>query len=273
MNRRSAIIATLLTLVAAAGCGGDVVRDPTVASAPAPVTVTVTTPSPEPPSPPVETSPLSLTTEAPAPPPDDAEARAAREQKVLADAEGLEPLLNAFWTRELAEVYGVTFDPPERFAFYRGGGNDPCGTDTGSYPNNAFYCPVDDDEHVQFDMDWFQGYLDEHPGGATTFLILAHEWGHAVQDSWLEAGGGDVWDPGYTQELNADCLAGVFIARSLEEGTIVEDVGDSEAIFGWLYESGSDGWLEVGDHGTREQRQAAFSDGFNHGTDHCRTNY
>lgn len=197
----------------------------------------------------------------------------ARAQKVLADAEALGPLLNDFWTRELMEVYNLDFDPPDRYEYYIGDTNPPCGDSAEAAADNAYYCPVEGDEHIAFDLAWLQNYLREAPGGSTTFLILAHEWGHAVQDTWLESGGTDVWDPTYTQELNADCLAGVFLARSIDQGLIIEEAGDSDAIFKTLYAIGSSPWLAPEDHGTSTQRQQAFLDGVQQETDYCRVNY
>ncbi len=198
-------------------------------------------------------------------------ARRARVEKVLNDAAGVEPVLNEFWGRELGRLYGIRFDPPDFFGYYHSVEGSYCaGERLGA--NNAFYCPSDLEESVLFDIDWFQQYLETHPGGATTFLILAHEWGHAVQDSWVESGGTDRWVTP-NMELNADCLAGVFLSRSIEEGTIIEETGDAEAIFNWLYEAGSSPWTAPGDHGTREQREAAFRAGIERGTDYCRTVY
>ena len=201
------------------------------------------------------------------------ESRRQREAKVLEDATALGPLLNDFWTRELASRYDLTFDMPDKFEYYRGEQHTSCGGVTEPRANNAYYCFPDHEEHVAFDLDWLQQYLIEHPGGATTFLILAHEWGHAVQDTWLENGGGDTWDPAYRKELNADCLAGVFLAASIQQGIVVEEAGDADAVFGWLYEAGSSPWLAPGTHGTSDERQTAFLDGFREGTDYCRTQY
>jgi predicted metalloprotease len=199
---------------------------------------------------------------------------ASAEQKVLQDADAVDDLLNEFWTQELQAQYGPVFEPPDRYEYYRGDGNAPCGGRDRARPKNAYYCPVDTDEYVAFDLDWFASYLDDHPGGATTFLILAHEWGHAVQDTWVEQQPNtDVWNPPYRQELNADCLAGVWMADALRRGTVIEESGDAEAIFGWLWEAGSGPWFNPGDHGTPEQRQQAFSDGLTQGTHHCRRNY
>ena len=195
-----------------------------------------------------------------------------REEKVLDDARGLQLLLNDFWTQELARLYNIQFDVPDRFEFYRGEGNQPCGGIPKPLPNNAYYCNPDSDEYVAFDLDWLQAYLVDYPGGATTFLILAHEWGHAVQDTWLETGGTDVWNPPARKELNADCLAGVFLAEAIADGSITEEAGDSEAIWGWLYSQGGP-WFAPTDHGTQDERIAAFADGVAAGTDQCRQQY
>lgn len=193
-----------------------------------------------------------------------------RMEKVLRDAGAIWELLNRFWTRELAALYNIPFDPPDSFVYYEGTNGSSCGG-TQYVARNAWYCFADLEEEVSFDLDWFQQYLISQPGGATTFLILAHEWGHAVQDTWLENGGTDIWEPP-NKELNADCLAGVFISRSIREGTIIEEPGDAEAIFGWLYEVGGP-WLEPGSHGTKAERQAAFQNGIQRGTQYCRTVY
>jgi uncharacterized protein len=198
----------------------------------------------------------------------------AQEKKVLQDANAVKDLLNEFWTQELQARYGLQFDAPNDYEYYRGASNDTCaGQNARALPQNAYYCAEDTDEYVAFDLDWFTSYLDAYPGGATTFLILAHEWGHAVQDTWVEQQPGtDVWDPPYLKELQADCLAGVWMEDALRRGTIIEEPGDADAIFESLWEMGSGPWFAPGDHGTKEQRVLAFSTGFKNGTDYCRTN-
>jgi predicted metalloprotease len=161
--------------------------------------------------------------------------------------------------------------------YYRGNEEGTFCGKSSSLPQNAYYCRVGDeigeDEHVAFDLDWFAAYLLEFPGGATTWYIIAHEWGHAVQDSWLENGGNDTWSPQYRMELNADCLAGVFLSYAYETGRITADADDAEAIWTALYKGGGP-WLNPTDHGTREQRIAAFTDGFTlQDARDCRTRY
>ncbi|MEZ5078860.1 MAG: hypothetical protein R2725_15630 [Solirubrobacterales bacterium] len=199
--------------------------------------------------------------------------RRGREAKVYEDAAAVGALLNEFWSEELQALYGIEFDPPDRFEYYYGEEPTSCGGWPEPLPENAYYCPAAGDEHVAFDMDWFQRYLEASPGGPTTFLVLAHEWGHAVQHSWeLAEPGIDVWQPP-GQELDADCLAGVFLSRSIDAGTIVEEAGDAEAIFDWLYEAADSPWVVGPSHGTHEQRQAAFVDGVEQGTAYCRQIY
>jgi predicted metalloprotease len=193
-------------------------------------------------------------------------------QRVLTDANALQPILDDFWTRQLS-AEGLDFDAPDRFEFYTGDTNSPCGEDSVPGAQNAYYCPVGGDEYIAFDVDWLASYLDAHPGDATTFLVLAHEWGHAVQDTWTEQEPGqDTWT-GPARELNADCLAGVFWDNGVRDGSIIEEDGDADAVFTWLADGGSGTWMDPGDHGTAEQRQIAFSDGYTNGVDYCRTNY
>ena len=86
------------------------------------------------------------------------------------------------------------------------------GADEGS-----FYCPQERRIYVQQeDLDGFDAALTGSVARASAVYLLAHEYGHAVQD----ARGIDTDDerPGPASqtvryELQADCLAGVFAAR------------------------------------------------------------
>jgi predicted metalloprotease len=79
--------------------------------------------------------------------------------------------------------------------------------------------------------------------------------------------------PPYRKERNADCLAGLFLSASINNGTITQEAGDAEAMYGWLYETGTSSSLEPGSHGTGDQRIAAFREGASNGTQYCRENY
>lgn len=198
----------------------------------------------------------------------------AQYQRVLSDANLVASLLNQYWSAELMRNYGLSFDVPDRFEYYFSTGNGPCGGPRQDLPNNAYYCSQNGNEYVAFDVNWFVEYLGRFPGDAVTFLALAHEWGHAVQDTWVEQQPGiDTWNPAYAKELNADCLAGVFLNDAVDSGAIIEEEGDAEAIYQQLFEIGSGEWFNPGDHGTSEQRQRAFTDGLMRDVTYCRTYY
>ena len=140
----------------------------------------------------------------------------------------------------------------------------------------AAYCPGDDTIFIseKFATDVLDGALDGSlPGSAQGYggtrgdfavaYIVAHEYGHQVQN---ELGldrryGGRV--PTMAFELQADCYAGTW-ARSADDEQRLEDGDLQEAL---------DSALAVGDfdpsapghHGTPQQRREAFMTGFTSG--------
>ena len=191
--------------------------------------------------------------------------------RVLSDAQLLEPELDAFWTKELQETYGLQYVAPSDFGYYQGSDNPPCGGTQEDGSGNAYFCAADN--YVAFDLDFFAQLNKGQPGDASTFLALAHEWGHSVQQNWLDQQPGvDNWQ-GPAQELDADCLAGVFLETEIENGDLVPDASDAGDVFSTLFKLGSMDPMNPGDHGTSEQRQQAFADGVDHGLNYCRSTY
>lgn len=197
-----------------------------------------------------------------------------RERKIINDINVLRLLLAQFWSQELAQIYKIQLIQPLKFEYYHTTGNPPCGGEQFNGAKNAYWCPPD--RTLEFDMDFMKEFLVEHPGGASTFYIIAHEYGHAVQTSWQTyLPGQDKWEPSYKQELSADCLAGVFISRELAAGKLVSQAGDYDALFATITSQNMGGpWLEPSQHGTMIARSAAFEMGFNEAnTDRCRMVY
>jgi predicted metalloprotease len=191
--------------------------------------------------------------------------------RVLSDAKLLEPELNAFWTKELADAYGLDYVAPADFGFYEGSNNPTCGGTQIDGAGNAYYCPPDN--YVAFDLDFFVTLNRGQAGDASTFLALAHEWGHSVQQNWVtQQPGRDSWQ-GPAVELDADCLAGVFLESEVDSGKLTLESGDAQDVFHTLFELGSMNDMDPGDHGTSEQRQQAFADGAKNGVTFCRSNY
>ena len=152
-----------------------------------------------------------------------------------------------------------------------------CGDESGGLGDSAAaYCPGDDTIYIsqKFASDIYSGSLDEAlPGSSQGYgrtvgdfavaYIVAHEYGHQIQDELglFERYGGQV--PTAAFELQADCYAGTWANRAAEENRLEE--GDAQEAL--------DAALAVGDfdagnpshHGTPEQRAEAWQRGFEAG--------
>jgi hypothetical protein len=80
---------------------------------------------------------------------------------------------------------------------------------------------------VQWDAEGLMAPLYEQFGDFTVALVLAHEWGHAIQERF---GFDDSANPTIVSELQADCLAGAWTGyvASGESDILVLEPGDLE---------------------------------------------
>jgi hypothetical protein len=184
--------------------------------------------------------------------------------------------LATLWSRRFAEL-GQRFAPPALFA-YRGAVRTQCGV---MRPDNAAYCTGRN--AIYFD----ETFLARLAGAASRELdtdgdmaaigVIAHEMGHAVV-SQLRA---DSRIP-YENEAAADCLAGAFARASEQDGSLEE--GDLEEAFFGMAAAGDPPPALTGNrrvdariltraalmgHGTREQRLANFTAGYERGAGAC----
>ncbi len=154
-----------------------------------------------------------------------------------------------------------------------------CGTATSQV--GPFYCPAD--KHVYIDLGFFQDLKDQLGVQPTPFVeayVLAHEYGHHVQDQLgvLDAIRGDTQGPeskGVRSELQADCYAGVWAAHAVDTGLIEQltqqDINqglDAAAAIGDdRIQERTQGQVnqETWTHGSSEQRRRWFSRGFETG--------
>lgn len=129
-----------------------------------------------------------------------------------------------------------------------------------------FYCPASDRIVVSQQAAWeiYSGemvgpdgqYVDGVIGDFAIAMIMAHEYGHQIQN---EFGVGGMYDVP-TLEKHADCLAGVWTSGAEAAGIL--DPGDVEEGFtaAWLV---GDSYFDSHDHhGTSEQRMQAFGEGY-----------
>ena len=185
--------------------------------------------------------------------------------------------VDAYWTTEFKDA--KLPEPKVKYAWIPAGytASSACGDDDGTMGDSAAaYCPGDDTIYIseKFASDIYDGALDHAlPGSSQGYggamgdfavaYIVAHEYGHQVQDELglFDKDGGQV--PTMNLELQADCYAGTW-ANSADRKGELDDGDVQEAI---------DAALAVGDfdadnpahHGTPEQRAEAWETGFRAG--------
>lgn len=178
--------------------------------------------------------------------------------------------VTAFWEETYPEVYGSEFLPVAGFFPY---GPDtalpPCGSPPPRYEEiaeNAFYCP--DADIIAWDEARLMPRLNEEFGAFTVAIVIAHEFGHAIQDRFV------TFDRTVDLELQADCFAGAWTARvaagdspSFEPGDVDLDltVAGMIAIRDQPGTSPDDPFA----HGSGFDRIAAFQDGYDSGARKC----
>ena len=169
-------------------------------------------------------------------------------------------ITDRFWREVFPETVGRSYRSPDVQGGYRGRGGPTCGGQP-SVPNNAFYCPSEDflawDENLMA-----AGY--NQIGDAWVYLIIAHEWGHAIQ-ARLQRDQVSV-----AAELQADCLAGATLFGAAERGLVTIERGDTEELQQTLVAVADDfPWTEESDHGNAQQRINAFNTGAQEGVRAC----
>jgi uncharacterized protein len=170
--------------------------------------------------------------------------------------------VNAFWRKHFPETFDKTYRSPRVAGGYSGTGGPSCAGEA-SVPYNAFYCQPGD--FIAWDENLMaSGY--SQIGDAWVYLIIAHEWGHAIQ-ARLNSDQVSV-----QAELQADCLAGATLQGAADDGDLTIEPGDNEEIAQTLAAVADDyPWTNVSDHGDAEQRTTAFNTGVSGGITACVT--
>jgi predicted metalloprotease len=84
----------------------------------------------------------------------------------------------------------------------------PCGDQPAEYQPNAFYCPAGD--FIAWDAETLIPQLQASFGSLLVGVVMAHEYGHAIQARLALTG-----QPTVVAEQQADCYAGAWTADAL----------------------------------------------------------
>ena len=169
-------------------------------------------------------------------------------------------VVNEFWSDNFAEFYsGGSYQRPIVGGAYTSDDLPTCaGQQLEAY--NAYYCVADNT------LWWDADLMNEaySAGDAIVYLIVAHEWGHAIQ-----AQIDDVW---VAEELQADCFAAAALYGAAEGEYFVWEAGDTAEITSGLTALADETpWTDTSDHGDPLDRIDAFNDGRASGVPGCYT--
>ena len=144
----------------------------------------------------------------------------------------VENSLHDYWSEELPAQSGTEFRPQEQMVTFTGSVDTACGAATSAV--GPFYCPPD--ESIYLDTTFFRDVLERQlDGPAGDFVepyVLAHEYGHHIQNVTGDMGKvrtqqGPESDA-VRLELQADCYAGMWAGRatSTDDGSGEELIVD-----------------------------------------------
>lgn len=186
--------------------------------------------------------------------------------------------IQEYWAATFPEVYGSPYEPlaggiyaayPDREAPIPG-----CGTTNSTYEDvaagTAFYCS--DGDFMAYDDHAGLPELVDLLGRPAVAVVLAHEFGHAIQ-----ARSGDWNQPIVLKEQQADCFAGAWsahVASGQSDNIRFDDDAVRAGMIAMVYvrdpvEAG--GLNNPQAHGTGFDRVGAFQDGYEGGAERCST--
>jgi predicted metalloprotease len=189
---------------------------------------------------------------------------AVDEAELAEDIQDAQEVTDAWWALHWSDFFTGQYTPPNVVGLYDGfdEANAPTCFGDPLPPGNAFYCP--DGDYVAWDQTLLE--LGYEIGDAWPYLIIAHEWGHAIQADLSM----DLQSEQY--ELQADCLAGAVIYGAARDNppTLQIDPGDEKEIVDGLNLIADEvPWGMSGDHGDSFQRIEAFNLGRTDGVPGC----
>jgi predicted metalloprotease len=165
-----------------------------------------------------------------------------------------------FWRRHFQPIFDRPYSPPRVIGGYVGDNGPDCAGHKAE-PFNAFYCKPGD--YLAWDQNLMAaGY--QQIGDSWVYLIIAHEWGHAIQARLSHS------LVSQADELQADCLAGATLEGAQRDGLLRMDPGDDAEIARALtVVADKYPWSNKRDHGDAQQRIDAYNRGDRGGVPAC----
>ncbi len=186
--------------------------------------------------------------------------------------------LDVWWSELYPEIYGEPWTPLQGdvYAAYPDRPDDlpGCGSPRTRYRDVqefvAFYCGMGDFIVYDDGSDGLLADLADNFGAGTIGIVLAHEFGHAIQQ---RSGVLDRQLPTVTSEQQADCFAGAWAARAArgEGGLTFSDADVRSGLIAMLEVRDPVGidQFTPGGHGSGFDRVGAFQVGFRAGPQRC----
>lgn len=179
--------------------------------------------------------------------------------------------LQTFWAEQYPKLYGQEYTPLSGgvYALIPSSEQGPeCAEDFSDVAGNAFFCQLDDS--VSWDADGLLPELQANFGDFVIPVVMAHEWGHAIQhrSGFFEQNTLTV-----SSELQADCFAGAWARHARDSGVFeVSDGQLDDALAGVLDLRDAPGTSadDPSAHGSGFDRVAAFQDGYDNSVGRCK---
>jgi predicted metalloprotease len=181
-----------------------------------------------------------------------------------------------FWAEAYPSVYGTALEPlADGWHAYDSSNLPPnCGPLPISYNEiavNAFYCPLGD--FIAYDEEGLLPWLWDTFGGFTIAIVMAHEYGHAVQERANELD-----DHASTAsvriEMQADCYSGAWVGwvaagNSTNFAISTDQLNNSVAGMLAIRDLPGDDPTHPAAHGSGFDRVSSFQDGYENGVTAC----
>ena len=190
----------------------------------------------------------------------DKETKQAVNKRLREDEQFAISATDGFWRRAFPEEFGGAYQPPVVLGGYIGDAGPACGSQR-SVPFNAFYCPSEN--FIAWDENLMAAGFQQI-GDAWVYLIIAHEWAHAIQARLQRD------QVSIAAELQADCLAGATLRGAAQADLITFERGDEDELARTLAAVADEfPWTDERDHGNARERIGAFQTGLQNGVPAC----